>query len=140
MFLKVYSFEELRVQVDSFDYKTGILLDKNILQDSGNIDNLNKWLKKKINFPIVVIGYGNPTYTYFKKLLITDEKYIPRLDKERYELYKKENGFSLAYICTDGRVYGKGYKDECSLDNILRVLNNYLSGEDNVRKMVEGGE
>ncbi|EMS72393.1 hypothetical protein [Ruminiclostridium cellobioparum] len=73
-------------------------------------------------------------------LLITDEKYIPRLDKERYELYKKENGFSLAYICTDGRVYGKGYKDECSLDNILRVLNNYLSGEDNVRKMVEGGE
>ncbi|WP_027627736.1 hypothetical protein [Ruminiclostridium cellobioparum] len=138
--LTVYSFEELKVQVESFDYKIGILLDRNILQDSDNIDNLNKWLKKKINFPIVVIGYGNPTYTYFKKLLITDEKYIPRLDEERYELYKKENGFSLAYICNDGKIYGKGYKEECNLDNILRVLNNYLRGEDNVRKIVEYGE
>lgn len=54
--------------------------------------------------------------------------------------YIKKKMDSLAYICNDGKIYGKGYKEECNLDNILRVLNNYLRGEDNVRKIVEYGE
>ncbi|WP_143424840.1 MULTISPECIES: hypothetical protein [Geobacillus] len=97
------------------------------------------WLNsyKQKNYPIIVVGYGNPTYVYFKKLVFTDEQYIPNFDDETYEKFRKQKGYSFAYIGNSGKIYGKGYKEEINIDKMLNVVNQALKGEKFVEKMME---
>jgi hypothetical protein len=138
--LEVYSFEDLKSIISLLNYKVGILIDKAAVENK-DTSIINKWLVKQINYPIIVVGYGNPTYIYFKKLLLTEGKeYIPSFSEETYVKFKKEKGFSLEYIGYDGKIYGKGYKGECNIDSILEVLNKSLVGEENVKKMIVKGK
>lgn len=70
------------------------------------------------------------------KLVFTDEKKIPPLSNEKYEEFKQEKGFSLAYICKYSKIYGKGYKEELRIDRIIQIVSEALKGEKQVEKMI----
>jgi len=134
--LELNSFEELKSKVDKLDYKLGIFIDKSVLQDEMITKNLNKWLIKKKDYPIIVVGYGNPTYVFFKKLVFTDEQYIPKFDDETYNKFKKEKGYSFSYICEDGTIYGKGYKEKINFEKMVTLIKEALIGKQSVEKMM----
>ncbi|WP_199427141.1 hypothetical protein [Thermaerobacillus caldiproteolyticus] len=135
--LELNSLEELKSKVDELDYKVGIFIDKSVLDDEIITKSLNTWLLKQKNYPIIVVGYGNPTYVYFKKLVFADEQYIPNFDDETYEKFRKQKGYSFAYIGNSGKIYGKGYKEEINIDKMLNLVNQALKGEKFVEKMME---
>jgi len=138
--LEVNSLKELKSKVKSINDNIGIIIDKSELQDGKDIEELNSWLIQQKKCPIIVVGYGNPTYVYFKKLIFTDEKKIPKLSKEKYDEFKKENGFSFAYIADSGKIYGNGYKDETNLNRIMKIVNKALKGEEQVKEIMTEGK
>lgn len=134
--LELNSFGELKSKVDKLDYKLGIFIDKSVLQDEMITKNLNKWLIQKKGYPIIVVGYGNPTYVFFKKLVFTDEQYIPKFDDEVYNKFRKEKGYSFSYVCKNGIIYGKGYKEVIDVEKMLTLIKEALIGEQSVKKMM----
>lgn len=134
--LVVNSFDDLKLKFDSLTYKVGILLDKSILTDENEINNLNQWLLKQKGYPIIVIGYGKPIYVYFFILEFASGESKPKLNKEKLDEYKNQSGFSLAYICKDGKILGKGY-EELNVSNILKTINIGLKGDKYVEEIVE---
>lgn len=137
--LTVHSLDELISKVKKKE-NVGILIDKSVLQDPNNTKNINNWLLNQEKRPIIVVGYGNPTFTFFKKLLLTKKSNIPPLDEKTYSLYEKQNGFSFAYIGQNKKIYGKGFKEEIKISSIMKVIETSLKGEQAVESMVYRGE
>ena len=134
--LKLDSLDELKAKTESLNYKTGLIIDKSILENNNDeMKELNNWLLQQKNYPIIVLGYGNPSYVYFKKLTFSNKKNIP-FDDEEFENFSKEKGFSLAYICSNNYIYGKGFKDTIEIDKILEVVDNGLKDEQHVIQML----
>jgi len=133
----VHSLNDLISKVESLDYRIGILLDKSILDNDNTINNINKWVTTQKGYPILAIGYGNPTYIFFKRLDFAIGVKNPTISKEKIEKYKNEVGFSFTYICNNGIIHGKGYKEKISIPRILNVVNEALKGEEYVKQMIE---
>lgn len=129
--MKVNSFSELEQEVKKFDYKVPILIDKNALNEK-NKDGLNKWIPAQKTYPIIFVGYGNPTYIYIKELNLYAKKHIPNYSEEQFEMLKKQKGFSLMYISESGQNFGIGFLQENTLKNILKITDKALKGEKEV--------
>lgn len=138
--LAITSLANLKSQVHSLNYKVGILVDESVLKNSNSnsILNLNKWLLKQTNYPIIVVGYGNPTYVFYKKLVFINKSNTPPFSEEKFNQFKSEKGFSFAYICKDGKIYGKGYKGKINIDKIVQIIRKSLKNEENAKSIVEG--
>lgn len=127
--ITVNSFEKLKVSIDKLNYHVGIIIDKDVL-NSKELHELNYWLKTKKEYPIVVLGYSNPSYVYFKKLQIADEKFAPPFSEAEYENFSKEKGYSLAYISNNGEIDGKDFKcDKIDTDDVLKLINDILKNK-----------
>lgn len=133
--LEVNSLEKLKSEVKSLNKNVGIILDKNIIDKESDINSLNQWLIEQKNSPIIVVGYGNPNYVYFKRLSISENKYLPKITDEKFEELKNQKGFCMAYICSDGKIYGKSFGEEINAGRIMEIINEALKGENNVTKM-----
>jgi hypothetical protein len=131
------SFDNLKSTLKSIDYKIGIMIDKNVLENNNQINSLNQWLLEQKGKPIIIVGYGNPTYAYFYKLTLNKNK--PKFTKEKIEAFRKEKGFSLAYICEDGKILGTGY-NKLDINEILNVIKKCGKGEAYIEKMVGENE
>jgi len=133
--LEVNSLEKLKSEVKSLNKNVGIILDKNIIDEGNDINSLTQWLIEQKNSPIIVVGYGNPNYVYFKRLSISENKYLPKITDEKFEELKNQKGFCMAYICSDGKIYGKSFTEEINTSKIMKIVNEALKGENNVTKM-----
>lgn len=135
--MKVNLLEDLKDNVDKIGYKVGIIVDKSILENSDKIDELSQWLKTKREYPIIVTGYSNPTYVFFKKILLSTEEYIPPISEEKYMEFSQEKGYSFAFIDSDEVVYGNGYKGDIDVDKICELINRSLKENVNIDEIIE---
>lgn len=130
--LVVNDFNKLKkIKIDN---NSGIIIDKSTMQ--GNMKELNEWLKKQVEIPIIVVGYGNPTYAFFKKFIFTDENKIPDFSDEKFKEFSKQKGFSFAYIAKSGEIYGKGFKGKIDINNISEIIAKAKKGEKEVQAIV----
>jgi|GEM_PF-5832582 len=134
----VNSFDELKSKADSITYKFGIIIDKSILIENSDLKDLNKWLLGKKGYPIFVIGYGKPVYVYFFKLEFATGINKPNISKEKIDEFKDQSGFSLAYICSDGKILGTGHKN-IDINNLFDILSVCLKGDQYAEEVCEKG-
>lgn len=134
--LIVNTFNDMQQKIDTLSYKVGILIDKSILSENNNLKNYNKWLLEQKGYPIVALGYGKSVYVYFYKFEFATGYNKPILSKKNIEDYQKQAGLSLAYICSDGKILGKGYKDS-SMNTIINILAMCSKDERYVKKVFE---
>lgn len=135
--LKVTSLDELIHEANSFNNNFGVILDKSVIDTSNELTELQNWIANQKNIPIIVVGYGNPNYVYFKKLSNLPKKYTPKYSDEQFEEFKQQKGFSLFYKCSDGRIYGNGYTVPINTTNVMQVINDSLKGEDSIEDILD---
>ncbi|QZY88645.1 hypothetical protein [Exiguobacterium acetylicum] len=127
----VYSSTELVKMLDKKVDK--LIIDKDILNKENNVIFLNREIKKQSKISVIILGYGNPTYVFFKKLLINSKGSIPEFTESQYKRMSMKKGFSVAYKSADGNIYGKGYDKEEKLKKVLFML---LKTDEDIKKFL----
>lgn len=117
---KVHSSSELKHIISKENCR--LIIDKDILEEEANVKFLNAEIKRRPQISVIILGYGNPTYVFFKKLLINAKQAIPEFTSKEYKRMSMKKGFSVAYKAADGNIYGKGYNNEKQLKEVLSIL------------------
>lgn len=117
--------------------KIAIIIDKSIINNTNEISKLKPWLRNQKDCPIIVIGYSNPTYVFFKVLDITNGENMPKIDDNKYKLFKNEYGYCLAYIFNSGKIDGKQYncKYNVNIKNIMAVITQCQGNQQSVNNL-----
>jgi len=135
--LYVNSFEKMKNYINGSDKNIGILLDKSIIDKLDGQDDVSRWVKQQQEHPIIVIGYSNPTFVFFKKLDITDGKYLPKLSDEQYAQFSKKGGYCISYTAKDGIIYGNGYEGKIDLHKIKKLITELSIENCDVSKIIK---
>lgn len=101
---------------------SSIIIDESIIDDEKEILELQPWVRNQKNKLIVIVGYSNPSYCFFKKLDITKGKNIPKFSSDDYDKFKNQKGFCVAYFQENGQINAKAFANSTNINKIMEIV------------------